>query len=234
VLAFALLFGRLALYLWARKKPGARMVRTTNLIVWAQIAAGPTLLLFTPFPESSIEGELLTFTASGAFAGFAAVWYFGSRRAAKAIDADHVTGRESEDRPARRRRGHRRARSWDRGRRPAIRRGVPADRRGGAMRQAVPGADGGPDGGRPRRPDDPLAAAGTGVARGAAGDIAPKLVSAAAEYPRQDRDSRVQRVYVLAYRRSDLRRWMNAANACNLLERKGGSVEVLFNREAVP
>jgi O-acetyl-ADP-ribose deacetylase (regulator of RNase III) len=68
---------------------------------------------------------------------------------------------------------------------------------------------------------------GTGVAGGEAAKIAPELVSAAAEYIRHHPHCRVHRVYLLAYRTSELHHWVNAAGACQLLQRIGGSAEAL-------
>jgi O-acetyl-ADP-ribose deacetylase (regulator of RNase III) len=59
----------------------------------------------------------------------------------------------------------------------------------------------------------------TGVARGAAAQIAPTLFGAAAEYLSSHPGTRVQRVCLLAWRRSELVHWRNAADACALVQR---------------
>jgi O-acetyl-ADP-ribose deacetylase (regulator of RNase III) len=68
---------------------------------------------------------------------------------------------------------------------------------------------------------------GTGVAGGDRAVVASDLVAAAADYLHDREDSCVQRVAFLAYRRSELYHWVQAANGCTLLERASGSVEAL-------
>src|SRR4051794_19483527 len=86
-LGVALMVVGLALFFIAVRRRGFEFARTSNPIVWALIAMGPALLLFSIFPDSSAEGDLGTFALGGAFAAFAATWWFGTREGRKGIDA---------------------------------------------------------------------------------------------------------------------------------------------------
>jgi hypothetical protein len=72
----------------------------------------------------------------------------------------------------------------------------------------------------------PLLASGT--AGGDAAQIAVELVSAAVTYLRSTPATGATTVYLLAYRRSELYHWRNGAEACGLLDYRGGSAESLL------
>ena len=341
-LALALLIAGLVLFFWGVRRRNLSYMRTANPIIWALVAMGPALLLFSIFPSTKAEGELGTFTLGGAFAAFALVWYLGTRLARDGIDADaDVEGlraalatarsgkfaRAQTDDPTLRvqddlryrlrsrkaelviltgdLRNVRQADVWvspentnmqpsrfyERSISAIIRyyaaerddvgdprRDVIGDDLTDAMHRrsktVVPAAaviatgpgalaasnevkrifhvaavEGSPGAGYApvaqigrcvtralERMDAPEEAAhdlrsilfpllGTGVAAGDAESISADIVSAAAEYLKQREDSRVRRVYLLAYRRSELYHWIAAADGCNLLECVGGSVE---------
>jgi O-acetyl-ADP-ribose deacetylase (regulator of RNase III) len=349
-LAMFFLASGLGVFFWAVRRPAARYLHATNHLVWSLVAMAPTLLLFSLFPGSSASGNFVGFTVGGAFAAFAAVWYFGSHFGTRGIDADLklselrqanatlvsrlATGAGSGPPAAdpvlleqhelryavRGRRGReiviltgnvldvhaidvwvssentnmQMARFHDRSVSALVRYygagrdgdGEPVDdlvadeladcmrQRGkqvvpaGAVVVTSPGmlaasngvkrlyhvaaVEGQPGAGyRPvaeiarcvtnavARMDDEAEAIhgartilfpllGTGVAGGEAVTIAGRLVSAAAQYIAAHERCRAQRVYFLAYRRSELHHWVAAADACSLLQRIGGSAEALL------
>src|SRR4051794_15504168 len=87
-LGLALVVAGLALFFIAVRRRDFEFARTSNPIVWALIAMGPALLLFSIFPDSTAEGELGTFAVGGAFAAFTATWWFGTREGRRGIEAD--------------------------------------------------------------------------------------------------------------------------------------------------
>jgi O-acetyl-ADP-ribose deacetylase (regulator of RNase III) len=348
--AFGVLAVGLFVYFWGARKRAAGHARSISLIAWFLVAMWPTLLLFSLFPDSSAEGDFAGITLGGAFAGFAALWYFGTRQGNAAIDRDQAvedlksrvgdlqarvaTGADpTADPPLRERRElHYRvdgrkdkelvvrtgdlldvhdahvwvssenthmqmARYYERSISALVRyygsvrdadgdvlEDTIADDLSACMRgrgklvvppaaviattsgklaethgvkrilhvaavQGEPGA-----GYRPIAEigrcathilervdaDDALGDGvsivfpllGTGVGLGQANEIAAKIVAATAEYLHQYDASRVTRVYLLAYRQSDLHYWVHAADACSLLERVGGTADQLLGAVA--
>lgn len=86
--SFVCLGGGIALFLWAVRKPRVRYVSSMNLIAWLLIGLFPTLLIFSFFPDSSAQGEVVGIGLSGAIAGFAAIFVLGSRAGKEAIERD--------------------------------------------------------------------------------------------------------------------------------------------------
>jgi O-acetyl-ADP-ribose deacetylase (regulator of RNase III) len=344
-IAFGMLVVGLGLFFWGLRR-SFRHRRTVNPVLWALFAAGFVLLIFSIFPDAAAEGDLGGFTLGGAFAGFAVLWWLGTRLGREAIDADEnvermkqeleglragsAIGSSATDDPVLPPGGDLRyAVNGAKGRELVIITGdlmrvradvwispentnmqpsrfhersvsamiryhgakhdedgeplddVIGDELAAAMQArhksvvpegavvptsagsltdshgvkriyhvaAVVGSLAG--GYRPASQIDrcvtralermdsveeekyhlttvalPLLA--TGVAGGDPEQIAPKLVGAAAEYLNQHDGSRVKRVYLVAYRSSELQHWMRAAGSCSLLRRIGGSVEQML------
>lgn len=88
VLAIGFMVAGLILFFWGVRRRNLAYMRTTNPIVWALVAMGPALLLFSIFPDSTAEGTLGAFTVGGAFAAFALVWWLGARLGLEGIEAD--------------------------------------------------------------------------------------------------------------------------------------------------
>jgi O-acetyl-ADP-ribose deacetylase (regulator of RNase III) len=88
VVAFVCLLGGIGLYLWAVRRPRARYVNSTNVIAWLLIGLFPTLIIFSFFPDSNAEGELVGIGLSGAIAAFAAIFVVGHRAGGAAIARD--------------------------------------------------------------------------------------------------------------------------------------------------
>ena len=88
IVAFICLIGGIGLFLWAVRRPRARFVNSTNLLAWLLVGLFPTLIIFSFFPNSSAEGDLVGFGLGGAVAAFAAIFVFGSRAGARAIERD--------------------------------------------------------------------------------------------------------------------------------------------------
>jgi O-acetyl-ADP-ribose deacetylase (regulator of RNase III) len=87
-LALGLMAAGLALFFWGVRRRNLPYLRTSTPIVWALIAMGPALMLFSTFPDSTAEGTLGAFSLGGAFAAFALVWYLGTKLARDGIEAD--------------------------------------------------------------------------------------------------------------------------------------------------
>jgi hypothetical protein len=87
-LAIGFIAAGLILFFWGVRRRNLPYVRTTNPLVWALVAMGPALLLFSIFPDSTAEGTLGAFTVGGAFAAFALVWWLGTRLGLAGIEAD--------------------------------------------------------------------------------------------------------------------------------------------------
>jgi hypothetical protein len=349
-LALGLMAAGLALFFWGVRRRNVPYLHTTNPIVWALVAMGPALLLFSIFPDTTAEGKLGTFTLGGAFAAFALVWWQGARLGREGIDADaNVDGikaalaaarrdaaiaKPARDDPILRQQDDLRyAVRGRKGKELVILTGdllkvhqadvwvspentnmqpsryhersisamiryygaqrdadgdplddVVGDELSAAMRQrnksvvpaaavipTAPGAlaasngvkriyhvaavEGSPGGGytpvaqigrcvtqaleRMDAPDEAVHGAvtiafpllATGVAGGDPAKIAPELVAAAADYLKQHEGSRVQRVYLLAYRQSELHHWTNSTGASTAtLKLIGGSAQELLEQ----
>ena len=76
----------IALHILAGRWP--RRFYSTILISWLVIALSPVLLLFSLFPDSTVDGDILGFQVSGAVAAFLFLWYFGTGRALRTEDID--------------------------------------------------------------------------------------------------------------------------------------------------
>jgi O-acetyl-ADP-ribose deacetylase (regulator of RNase III) len=87
-LGLALMVVGFGLFFFAVRRRDFEFARTSNPIVWTLIAMGPALLLFSIFPDSTAEGELGAFAVGGAFAAFAAAWWFGTGEGRRGIEAD--------------------------------------------------------------------------------------------------------------------------------------------------
>ena len=88
VVAFVCLAGGIWLYLWAVRRPRERYVNSMNVIAWLLIGLFPTLVIFSFFPDSNAEGELVGIGLSGAIAAFAAIFLIGHRAGGAAIARD--------------------------------------------------------------------------------------------------------------------------------------------------
>src|SRR3954447_23890918 len=86
--ALGVMAAGLGLFFWGVRKRSLPYLRTTNPIIWALVAMGPALVLFSVFPDSSAEGKIGAFQVGGAFAAFALVWFLGIRLTREGIDAD--------------------------------------------------------------------------------------------------------------------------------------------------
>ena len=96
--SFICLGGGIGLFLWAVRKPRARYVNSMNVIAWLLIGLFPTLLIFSFFPDSSAQGQVVGIGLSGAIAGFAAIFVLGSRAGNAAIERDqHIDELMSEN-----------------------------------------------------------------------------------------------------------------------------------------
>jgi O-acetyl-ADP-ribose deacetylase (regulator of RNase III) len=60
------------------------------LLAWLGLALGTVFLLFTFFPTSTVSGSIHGLQMGGAFAAFAFVWWYGSRRAGQLSALDHL------------------------------------------------------------------------------------------------------------------------------------------------
>lgn len=97
IVAFLCIGAGVGLYLWAVRKPRDRYVNSTNVVAWLLIGLGPTLIIFSFFPDSSAEGELVGIGLSGAVAAFAAIFVLGSRAGAQAMALDQRFGELEEE-----------------------------------------------------------------------------------------------------------------------------------------
>src|SRR4051794_39724286 len=89
-LAFAFLLGGVALYLWTLSQPRVRSRQATNVIVWLLVAFAPTLVLFSLYPRSWVEGSVAGFSFGGAIASLVAVWVIGVQLGGRGLAADRA------------------------------------------------------------------------------------------------------------------------------------------------
>ena len=95
ILALAILFIGLGVFYWATRSVG--QFNVTNLIAWLLIALLPVLLLFSIFPNPGNVGfTLFGFSAGGAVALFAFIWWFGYSRATEAVPIDSVRAEKAQ------------------------------------------------------------------------------------------------------------------------------------------
>jgi O-acetyl-ADP-ribose deacetylase (regulator of RNase III) len=87
-IAFGFLAAGLGLYFWVLRRPRARFQHGTNVLVWFLVAFTPTVLLFSLFPDSQVEGGVAGFTFTGALGALVAIWWIGIREGGKGLRAD--------------------------------------------------------------------------------------------------------------------------------------------------
>jgi O-acetyl-ADP-ribose deacetylase (regulator of RNase III) len=111
---FAISFGFLAaglgLYFWVLRRPRARSQHGTNVLVWFLVAFTPTVLLFSLFPDSQVEGGVAGFTFTGALAALVAIWWIGISEGGKGLRTDEKV--ESLHREIRTLRGEKATGAW--------------------------------------------------------------------------------------------------------------------------
>ncbi|MBV9083165.1 MAG: macro domain-containing protein [Acidobacteriaceae bacterium] len=61
---------------------------STNQISWLLIALFPALIIFALFPQSTMTGTILGFSAGGAVALFVFVWWYGAKVTVRGIEVD--------------------------------------------------------------------------------------------------------------------------------------------------
>jgi O-acetyl-ADP-ribose deacetylase (regulator of RNase III) len=88
--AFASLVIGLTLYVYNSRKNDRSSFYTTNLICWLLIALFPALIIFSFFPQSSINGNIFGFSVGGAVGLFIFIWWFGTKMSLLAISTDDL------------------------------------------------------------------------------------------------------------------------------------------------
>jgi O-acetyl-ADP-ribose deacetylase (regulator of RNase III) len=89
-IAFISLFLGLTIFFWMSSRKNVEHFNTTNLICWLLVALFPVLLIFSFFPDSSIEGTIKGFSFGGAIGAFIFIWWYGTNSTLKANLVDQL------------------------------------------------------------------------------------------------------------------------------------------------